>query len=157
MIVYLSNRQYAGSILSHRDKPTCFGICLFAHPIPLQLHPSGRVILSLPEICPKIYLPSYNCSKPASTRGSTSKVRSCFLFTFSPAYVTPPNIFTSPAETTLREQERQPGFSIALLQITASNSYPINSRLASALFFKNFIKRSWVVCHNGGIQVPPTS
>jgi exportin-2 (importin alpha re-exporter) len=30
-----------------------------------------------------------------------------------------------------------------LLQITASDSFPPNTRLASALFFKNFIKRNW--------------
>ena len=30
-----------------------------------------------------------------------------------------------------------------LLQITASASYPYNTRLASALCFKNFIKRNW--------------
>ncbi len=30
-----------------------------------------------------------------------------------------------------------------LLQITASDSFPPNSRLAGALFFKNFIKRNW--------------
>lgn len=30
-----------------------------------------------------------------------------------------------------------------LLQITASESYPTQTRLASALFFKNFVKRNW--------------
>lgn len=45
----------------------------------------------------------------------------------------------------MREAERQPGFSIALLQITAGDNYPSTSRLAGALCFKNFIKRNWVV------------
>nr|POF11452.1 importin alpha re-exporter [Quercus suber] len=49
-----------------------------------------------------------------------------------------------PAELSLREQEDKPGFSLALLQIVASESFPQDTRLASALFFKNFIKRSWV-------------
>jgi exportin-2 (importin alpha re-exporter) len=30
-----------------------------------------------------------------------------------------------------------------LLHITASSDYPYNTRLASALCFKNFIKRNW--------------
>nr|POF17646.1 importin alpha re-exporter [Quercus suber] len=48
------------------------------------------------------------------------------------------------AELSLREQEDKPGFSLALLQIVATEAFPQNTRLASALFFKNFIKRSWV-------------
>ncbi|KKK25752.1 hypothetical protein P175DRAFT_0331301 [Aspergillus ochraceoroseus IBT 24754] len=47
------------------------------------------------------------------------------------------------AELALRQEERKPGFSLQLLQITASTSYPYNTRLASALCFKNFIKRNW--------------
>lgn len=47
------------------------------------------------------------------------------------------------AEATLRQEEQKPGFSLQLLQITASTSYPYNTRLASALCFKNFIKRNW--------------
>jgi len=48
-----------------------------------------------------------------------------------------------PAENALRQEEQKPGFSLQLLQITASDSQPSNIRLASALCFKNFIKRSW--------------
>lgn len=40
-------------------------------------------------------------------------------------------------------KRKKPGFSLSLLQITASASYPYNTRLASALCFKNFIKRNW--------------
>ncbi|KAJ5901213.1 hypothetical protein N7504_007206 [Penicillium tannophilum] len=47
------------------------------------------------------------------------------------------------AENALRQEEQKPGFSLQLLQITASDSQPNNLRLASALCFKNFIKRSW--------------
>ncbi|KAJ5936811.1 hypothetical protein N7466_003261 [Penicillium verhagenii] len=47
------------------------------------------------------------------------------------------------AENALRQEEQKPGFSLQLLQITASDSSPNNIRLASALCFKNFIKRSW--------------
>ncbi|KAJ5809254.1 uncharacterized protein N7503_001472 [Penicillium pulvis] len=47
------------------------------------------------------------------------------------------------AEIALRQEEQKPGFSLQLLQITASDSQPNNLRLASALCFKNFIKRSW--------------
>ncbi|KAK2751797.1 importin-alpha export receptor [Onygenales sp. PD_40] len=47
------------------------------------------------------------------------------------------------AEATLRQEESKPGFSILLLQTTASASTPYNTRLASALCFKNFIKRNW--------------
>ncbi|KAJ5475856.1 CAS/CSEC-terminal [Penicillium sp. IBT 31633x] len=47
------------------------------------------------------------------------------------------------AEITLRQEEKKPGFSLQLLQITASETTPYNTRLASALCFKNFIKRNW--------------
>lgn len=47
------------------------------------------------------------------------------------------------AEITLRQQERNPGFSLLLLQIVSLDSYPYTTRLASALCFKNFIKRNW--------------
>ncbi|KAJ9641927.1 importin-alpha export receptor [Coniosporium tulheliwenetii] len=47
------------------------------------------------------------------------------------------------AETALKQQETQPGFSISLLHIVANDSFPTTTRLASALFFKNFIRRNW--------------
>jgi len=43
----------------------------------------------------------------------------------------------------IRAEERKPGFALLLLQITASSDFAYNTRLASALFFKNFIKRNW--------------
>ncbi|KAF2229374.1 Cse1-domain-containing protein [Viridothelium virens] len=47
------------------------------------------------------------------------------------------------AEVALRQAERQPKFSITLLQVVASDSHPQTTRLASALFFKNFVRRNW--------------
>lgn len=43
----------------------------------------------------------------------------------------------------MREQELKPDFSISLLRIIASEQYPAAVRLASALAFKNFIRRNW--------------
>ncbi|OCT55025.1 Importin alpha re-exporter [Cladophialophora carrionii] len=47
------------------------------------------------------------------------------------------------AELKIRTEENKPGFAISLLQIAASNDFQYNTRLASALFFKNFIRRNW--------------
>lgn len=47
------------------------------------------------------------------------------------------------AEAKIRNEEQKPAFSLLLLQITASTDFSYNTRLASALFFKNFIKRNW--------------
>lgn len=60
-----------------------------------------------------------------------------------------------PAELSLREQEAKPNFSLALLQIVAADTFPQNTRLASALFFKNFIKRGWVD-EDGNHRLPST-
>lgn len=49
------------------------------------------------------------------------------------------------AEAALKAEETKPGFSLLLLNIVASESLPLNTRLAGALFFKNFIKFNWVV------------
>ncbi|KAI5281022.1 importin-alpha export receptor, partial [Ascosphaera aggregata] len=57
------------------------------------------------------------------------------------------------AEAALRAEEQKPGFSLQLLQITASTSSPYNTRLASALFFKNFIKRNWTD-EDGNYKLP---
>ncbi|KAK2739185.1 importin-alpha export receptor [Myotisia sp. PD_48] len=56
------------------------------------------------------------------------------------------------AEAALKQEETKPGFSILLLQITASAA-PYNTRLASALCFKNFIKRNWVD-EDGNYKLP---
>ncbi|KAF2146096.1 uncharacterized protein K452DRAFT_263646 [Aplosporella prunicola CBS 121167] len=47
------------------------------------------------------------------------------------------------AEAQISEQQTTPGFSITLLHIVADNSVPHTTRLAAALYFKNFIKRNW--------------
>jgi exportin-2 (importin alpha re-exporter) len=53
-------------------------------------------------------------------------------------------LLTSTAEATIAQEQTKPGFSLVLLQIVASNAAPSTVRLASALYFKNFIKRNWV-------------
>ncbi|KAK4580312.1 importin-alpha export receptor [Recurvomyces mirabilis] len=58
------------------------------------------------------------------------------------------------AEQSLRAEESKPAFSLALLQIVATDSFPQTTRLAGALFFKNFIKRNWVN-EEGEHQLPP--
>ncbi|KAK0919781.1 importin-alpha export receptor [Friedmanniomyces endolithicus] len=47
------------------------------------------------------------------------------------------------AEQSLKAEEVKPAFSLALLQIVATETLPQTTRLASALFFKNFIRRNW--------------
>ncbi|KAK9386894.1 Cse1-domain-containing protein [Lipomyces mesembrius] len=47
------------------------------------------------------------------------------------------------SEQSLRAAEAQQGFSILLLQIVASADFSHTTRLAGALFFKNFIRRKW--------------
>ena len=48
------------------------------------------------------------------------------------------------AEQNLKSLENQESFPLTLLHIVASTNLPISTRLAGALFFKNFIKRKWV-------------
>ncbi|KAF2154591.1 Cse1-domain-containing protein [Myriangium duriaei CBS 260.36] len=57
------------------------------------------------------------------------------------------------AEQAIKQEEDQKGFSLALLQIVASETYPSTTRLASALFFKNFIRRSWTD-EDGNYKLP---
>ncbi|EOD52209.1 putative chromosome segregation protein [Neofusicoccum parvum UCRNP2] len=47
------------------------------------------------------------------------------------------------AEGAIKQQEESPGLAIALLQIVADASIPQTTRLAAALYFKNFIRRRW--------------
>ena len=49
------------------------------------------------------------------------------------------------AERIISEEEKKPGFSVSLLQIVAAENYGGVARLASALYFKNLIKRNWTV------------
>ncbi|CCD26889.1 importin-alpha export receptor NDAI_0I03210 [Naumovozyma dairenensis CBS 421] len=48
------------------------------------------------------------------------------------------------AERSLRSLENQNGFGLTLLHVVASTNIPISTRLAGALFFKNFVKRKWI-------------
>ena len=45
----------------------------------------------------------------------------------------------------MKTEEMKPNYSLLLLQIVASNDIPKNTRLASALYFKNFIRFNYVV------------
>lgn len=59
-----------------------------------------------------------------------------------------PNLRTmliSLAELAMLQEEKKRGFSIALLQIVAAERFSSTARLASALYFKNFIKKVWTV------------
>ncbi|OBT48136.1 hypothetical protein VE00_01010 [Pseudogymnoascus sp. WSF 3629] len=44
----------------------------------------------------------------------------------------------------LKIQQEKPAFSLSLLQIVASESFPLNTRLSSALCFKNYIRFNYV-------------
>lgn len=48
------------------------------------------------------------------------------------------------AELALRDKEAQPGFSLSLLHIIANPSFQ-DTHLASALYFKNLVRRKWTV------------
>ncbi|KAL4899646.1 hypothetical protein BDW74DRAFT_107879 [Aspergillus multicolor] len=60
---------------------------------------------------------------------------------------------TKQAEAALRQQENDPNFPISLLQITASDSYPLGTRLSSAILFKNVIRRNWTD-EDGNYKLP---
>lgn len=57
------------------------------------------------------------------------------------------------AERSLKELETQSGFGLTLLHIVAADNLLISTRLAGALFFKNFLKRKWVD-ENGNHLLP---
>ena len=45
----------------------------------------------------------------------------------------------------MRNAESSPGFALVLLNLVGSQAQPQTVRLSSALYFKNLIKRNWVV------------
>ncbi|KAI4092519.1 MAG: hypothetical protein LQ339_007898 [Xanthoria mediterranea] len=57
------------------------------------------------------------------------------------------------AETVLLQEQKKPRFSLLLLSIVASDIYGSTARLASALYFKNFIRRNWTD-ENGNHKLP---
>ena len=79
-------------------------------------------------------------SRPVSTRSRVDRV-CCKRIT----YIIDTDLTSLPAEQALKAQESTPGFSLALLQIVNTDSFPQATRLAAALFFKNFVRRNWVV------------
>ncbi|CCF60349.1 hypothetical protein KAFR_0J02850 [Kazachstania africana CBS 2517] len=60
------------------------------------------------------------------------------------------------AERSLKELENQDGFGLTLLHTVASNNLPVSTRLAGALFFKNYIRRKWVD-ENGNHMIPESN
>ncbi|KAL9104414.1 MAG: hypothetical protein Q9163_000619 [Psora crenata] len=48
-----------------------------------------------------------------------------------------------PAELAILREEKKPKFTLSLLQIVATEACGPTARLASALYFKNYIKRNW--------------
>lgn len=58
------------------------------------------------------------------------------------------------SERSLKELENIDGFGLTLLHVVASSNLPISTRLAGALFFKNFIRRKWVD-ESGNHLLPP--
>lgn len=55
------------------------------------------------------------------------------------------------AEAALKQEATKPQYSLSLLNIVNSESLPINTRLAAALAFKNFIRFNYVV----RVETPP--
>ena len=61
------------------------------------------------------------------------------------------------AETALKAEQAKPQYSLALLNIVASEALPLKSRLAAALAFKNFIRNNYVVRRGPRSAHPHTS
>lgn len=62
------------------------------------------------------------------------------------------------AEDAILKAEAKPAFSVSLLQIVATDAYGSTARLASALYFKNYVKRNWTVgsmpvCQPGNLLI----
>lgn len=62
------------------------------------------------------------------------------------------------AEDAILKAEAKPAFSVSLLRIVATEAYGPTARLASALYFKNYIKRNWTVgsmpvCQPGNLLI----
>ena len=104
-----------------------------ASEIPIWEQSAGRV-LAQPWICRDSHL----FLKQAWIQVKIRKVRVCNLFILN-------RTLTDAAETAILREEKKPGFSVSLLQIVASDAYSSTARLASALYFKNFIRRNWTV------------
>jgi hypothetical protein len=79
-------------------------------------------------------------SRPVSTRNRADRVCRKHI-----TYIIHAHLTHVSAEQALKAQESAPGFSLALLQIVNTDSFPQATRLAAALFFKNFVRRNWVV------------
>ena len=67
------------------------------------------------------------------------------LVTYLTQTLSPEYDIRKPAEDCLMSLEKQPNYSILLLQLTDSEPVPMHIRLAAAINFKNFVKRNWRV------------
>lgn len=72
-----------------------------------------------------------------------SKNKQGLFYTFPSLTIT--GIDSIAAELAILQEEKKPNFSLSLLQVVASDKYGGTARLASALYFKNHIKRHWTV------------
>lgn len=111
-------------------------------PILLLLHPishiSGALALETWPLTCRAWLGSWRrvliLHRTSKVSQSLLHVPSCFR-----------HLIFHTAEAAIGEAEKSPGFSISLLQIVATEGYGATARLASALYFKNYIKRNWTV------------
>ena len=88
---------------------------------------------------------SLNSTKPGKEQRQSSHVIMSDLDVISNLLTQSVSAATAKsAEKQLKEIENQQGFSLTLLNIVQSTNLPLGTRLAAALFFKNFIKRKWV-------------
>jgi len=85
----------------------------------------------------------------ASSRPTTSTTSTTTTTEKRANSINPPAI----AEAALKQEEKKPQFSLALLQIVASDVLPAKTRLAAALCFKNFIRLNWVD-EDGNYKLP---
>jgi len=58
-----------------------------------------------------------------------------------------------PAEDFLLKKEKEPNYSILLLQLAESDQIPMDIRLAASINFKNFVKRNWRVVDGDKVTI----
>lgn len=74
-----------------------------------------------------------------------SKNKQGIFTSYDMSELRPMTLMYRPAELAILQEEKKPNFSLSLLQIVASDTFGSTARLASALYFKNYIKRNWTV------------
>jgi exportin-2 (importin alpha re-exporter) len=86
--------------------------------------------------------------KSCPARKTVSPLSDWLMFSFMFA-----NHDETTAEAALKEEEKKSNYSLTLLNITASASSPLNTRLAASLAFKNFIRHNYTD-ENGAYKLP---